>query len=107
MKMEEDRHKREVEFQLKHAQLENERRQLDREHELKLFMLLAGQSGSTFQPQQTFQPQNPRPAAPAGFSSIMMGSTPYPVNEVFTHSYDYNNEESSDPQTGAKQFTTL
>ena len=37
----------------------------------------------------------------------MMGSAPYPVNETFTHSYNYHNDENLDPPTGAKQFTTL
>ena len=55
--MEEDRHKRDVEFQLKQRQLENERQQQEREHELRLFSLLAGQSGSTSQPHQIFQHQ--------------------------------------------------
>lgn len=77
MKMEEDRHQREIEFQLRQVELENERQQLDREHELRHIMLLAGQSGSTFWPQQRFQPQNPNPADPAGFSSIMMGGAPF------------------------------
>ena len=110
MKMEEERHKREVEFQIKQAQLENERRQQDREHEFRLFSLLATQSGSTSHPHQVFQPQNFRPSVSTGFSNMMVGSAPYPVNEIFTHSYNYGNEEHPDPgdaQTDAKQFTTL
>lgn len=107
MKMEDDRHKREVGFQIKQAQLENERRQQDREHEFRLFSLLSGQFGSTSQSHQTFQPQNFRPSISTGFSNMMMGGAPYPVNEMYTHSYTYHNEENHDPPTDPKQFTTL
>ena len=40
MKIDEARHKREIEFQLKQTQIENERRQQEKEHELKMFSLL-------------------------------------------------------------------
>lgn len=47
MKLEEARHKREMELQLKQTQLENERRRQDREHEFKMFKLLMDTKPST------------------------------------------------------------
>ncbi|XP_074620654.1 uncharacterized protein LOC141879314 isoform X1 [Acropora palmata] len=40
LKAEEDRHKREMDFQLKQAQLENERRRSEREHEMNVLRLI-------------------------------------------------------------------
>ena len=40
MKMDEARHKRELEFRLKQTQLENERMQQGMEHEMKMFKML-------------------------------------------------------------------
>ncbi len=47
MKLEEARHKREIEVQLRQTQLENERRREERDHELKMFKLLMGTKPST------------------------------------------------------------
>lgn len=42
MAAEKDRYKQEMDFQLKMMELENQRRSEEREHELRLFSLLAG-----------------------------------------------------------------
>ena len=47
MKLEEERHKREIELQMKESQLENERRTQDREHEFRMFKLLIEAKPST------------------------------------------------------------
>ena len=40
MKVEEARHKREIEYQLKQTEIENQRREQERRHELEMFKLL-------------------------------------------------------------------
>ena len=40
MKVEEARHKREIEYQLKQTEIENQRQEQERRHELEMFKLL-------------------------------------------------------------------
>lgn len=67
MKVEEARHKREMKYQLKVLEMENQRREQKREHELKLFKLLLEQKPSSSQQYQSMHPLSVANSTPQSF----------------------------------------
>ena len=69
MKVEEARHKREMEYQQKQTEIENQRREQEREHELKLFKLLLEHKPNSRQ-QESFHTTLPLSMATSSTSSL-------------------------------------
>ena len=67
MKVEEKRHKRELEYQLKVLEMENQRREKEREHKLKLFKLLLEQKPSSNQSFTSMLPLSMATSTPQSF----------------------------------------
>lgn len=64
MKVEETRHKREIEYHLKVLEMENQRRGQEREHKLKLVKLLLKQQPSSNQQYQSMLPLSMTTSSP-------------------------------------------
>ena len=67
MKVEETKHKRELEYQLKVLEMENQRREQEREHELKLFKLPLKQKPSSNQQCPSMLPLSMATSTPQSF----------------------------------------
>ena len=116
-KLDEARQQRDQELQLTQAHLENERRQQEREHKLKLFSLLTGSQSHIGYPGMTgiVSP----PTTPTGtqshidYSGMMeMVSTPAMPAAYYPHNWDQSSisshsSSSSSTTNEARQYTSL
>lgn len=103
MKLDEARHKRDIEFQLKQTQIENERRQQEREHELNMFSLLMENKSTSNN--RSFQGMLPLSMA-ASSSSLSQHFSPMPWDQNSTL-YPSTSSNSSLHSDDNAKYTSL